>query len=285
MRRVILTVLMALITLAACKQGKTLAKFRATADPTIGPWEAPSSLESGSDANGAIACAAKVLPNVLMHRDVTEAFANVVAAAGNSDTVVLIGHGTAGAICTGDGDVCRTAGSLVRAQNEYRWKLAAQNLRNASTVKTLRLLSCGVGASTVGQQLLQELADDTGCIVLGPKTMVYCQNGRLEVDRGLWAKAIPNTAPARQMASPPPPPRPLNLMTHGKFTTFLWDGLPVTFDVLQSPESGKYIHLVDGDAKRLAEMIDFATPPLRSSGPALSIVTVNLTITLPPPGG
>jgi hypothetical protein len=287
MRRSLAIVTMTLALLVSCKATKNFfGRFRSSVDPVIGPWEEPRSLESGPDSNGAIVCAANVFPNVLTHSNTDMAFANVVSAAGNSDTVVLIGHGTAGAICTGDGDTCRTPGALIRAQNENLWKTSAGQLKNAPGVTTLRLLACGVGASAFGRQLLQELADDTGCVVLGPKTMVFCQNGRLEVDRGLWEKAIPHAAHT-PLAAPPAPLRPsrLQLFSDGKLTEIAAADFPVDFKIVQSLESGNFVTLPKDDARRLVEMIDFGERPFRADGPALSVRTGTVAIDFPPPLG
>jgi hypothetical protein len=283
MRRSFAILTMVLALLVSCKATKKFfGRLGSSVDPVVGPWEKPRSLESGPDTNGAIACAALAFPDSLRHADTDHAFANLLTAATQTSatTVVLIGHGAPGALCTGNGDDCVQDGTIITFQNEGLWENAASTL-SKSKITTLRLLSCGVGYTKFGQTLLQELADHTNCTVYGPVKNVFCRNGNLEVEDGAWAMAKPggSVVPLRRTTSTTKPSY-LRLRHRGRFVDTSWDKLDITFDLLQAYGQKKYSRLSEADAKRLSEMISFGQP-FTSSAPSLSLKSGVVAVKLP----
>jgi hypothetical protein len=154
-------------------------------DPQSGPWEHPNTVENGL-GDTALDCTADSLPANKRHRDTTMAFENLKNS--TEPTIVLVGHGTGGSLCTGNGRSCTTS---IRFDNWNSWKSEAEKLRPNSQGKMLRILACNLAWGEEGKQLVQMLANSTGRTVSAPYTMVYCPGGKVTLKEPKWFQATP----------------------------------------------------------------------------------------------
>lgn len=251
-----------------------------------GPWERPLSLQKGQDTYGTIPCAERILPFDFRSDTTAEVFKNLASKAVKGDTVVIVGHGVPGMICTGKGDKCAgTTAAVISAGNESDWMAYAQKLA-PNKVDTVRLLACDVGADDLGAKLLHQIAKHVGSRVIGPTYLVHCKNGEVRLDPlAEWQEATPDLMPAPKLPKIPNPPiTTVALQIGGRLEHVPWSEIQVfSLEVLDAADRSDLVPLSPADAFRLARMVDFASP--YDPGPPFAIVTGHLTLRVVRPGG
>lgn len=176
------------------KDPRVAAAFRVDATPTppiVAPFpvKLPISIETGAD-NGFLDCVAQKFTGSPTHGNTKTAFDNLAYTPASAGSVVLVGHGTAGLICTGDGSGCAGPSKVVRQSNVNVWDSLATKLRGRSG--RLYLVACNTGAEDDGQTLLRRLAKSTGMEVTAPNAHVWCSDAGITVDPGtVWNTATP----------------------------------------------------------------------------------------------
>jgi len=259
----------------ACKPtGRSLAPT----DTQSGPWEYPISVEEGKLDNGALACAADVLKPVTTHNDTKTAFDNLANT--SSDTIVIVGHGATGMICTADGDTCT---SYIGEDNEKDWADLITGIQKNTKIKTIRLLGCGVGFDAPGRKLLQAIARNTGHTVLAPTSVVYCTNNGVKLDQyGRWVQEPPveSMAASKTADEPSFSTQWLDLGETAKPRFVPWKKVKVTnFSVLESYAGAQFADLPSAEAIRLAREINFGAQ-FDPHGQPLARLTGRLTLEL-----
>lgn len=177
------------------KDPKVAAAFRVDLTPTPTlivtpfPVNLPISIETGAD-NGFLDCVAQKFTGSPTHANTKQAFGNLAYTPASAGGVVLVGHGTAGLICTGDGSSCAGPSKVVRQSNNNVWDSIAAKLKGRSG--RLYLVACDTGAEDDGQTLLKRLATATGMDVTAPNAHVWCNDAGITLDPGaVWNTATP----------------------------------------------------------------------------------------------
>src|SRR6266571_1409800 len=169
----------------------------AAVEPTsagAGQFGTPLTMSTGSD-NGFLACAAAVLAPNFRNDNTSQAFDNLAGAQSPSTQAVISGHGNSGLICTGNGDHCGAAGTIVANWNQAQWQASAAKI--VGKFGALRLLGCDVGADQEGADLLYQMATVTKMPVDGPTYLVWCGGGNVWTDpKSKWQRATPTNKPA-----------------------------------------------------------------------------------------
>ncbi len=143
----------------------------------IGPGN-PSSVEMGPEVQptdqGFLQCSVTSLDSQYRHENTTRLAQNLAVLTNAKAEAVIVGHGWAGVLCTGNGDSCNGQTDLMLAwDNMPAWQQKMQGLRGK--YKSLTLLGCSVGAGkTLGSQLLNELSQVTQLPVRAPDSMIMC---------------------------------------------------------------------------------------------------------------
>jgi hypothetical protein len=249
--------------------------FSKKVDPQSGPWEHPNTVENGL-MDTALNCAADSLPANNRHHDTVSAFDYLKNSA--ETTIVLVGHGAGGSLCTGNGKSCTTS---VRFDNLNVWKSEAEKLRPNSTGKTLRILACNLAWGPDGEQLVQLLANRTGRRVLAPVSMVYCLGGAVTLQEPKWFEAQPQQMTVRTTASKSyafaQAPAYLEIAPGRSSTRVPWPDVVVTdFRILPSFADHDFKPIPKEKWRSLAGQIDFMTP--FHPGEPLAIVTGQITL-------
>lgn len=157
------------------------------------PWGSPMTMETGAD-NGFLPCAAGVLAPDFRNSNTTEAFNNLASKPNAGATAVLTGHGNSGLICTGNGDKCGAAGTIMGYWNETAWGAPSDKISGSFYI--FRLLGCDVGADQVGADFLFLMAKHVQRPVTAPTYLVWCGNGKVWLDpKAKWQTATPTMKP------------------------------------------------------------------------------------------
>ncbi len=266
-----LRVLLLSLTLSIACTGEKLGE-RGT--PKLGDWEHPNTVEEGQDTDNALDLAAQALPADNRHNNTQTAFDNLKTATNN--TIVLVGHGAPGVLCTGDGRTCTSAVTFDKPTSAA----AANVFVGNSNVKTLRILACNLAFGPPGEKVSQAIADATGLVVLAPRSMVYCKNGHVYLEnKDDWFEAAPHQA-RKQNTKPDHSviPSPFLELTPGVASSRVpWNGVSVdNFSVLDSLNPKHFTPLDSALARQLLDQIDFSTS--FDPGRPLGIVTGHITL-------
>jgi len=178
------------LTAAPCADQNTPSVTTVAVTDTVnGPWERPMTLESDG-GDDVVPCACVVIHPNFRNETTEEALQNLLKAAGRSPAggrplaAVIIGHGTDGSICTGNGRNCnKDDDNKMSGSTIDKWAPTAKKLHDAGFT-TLRLLGCGVGAGQGGSLFIREIAKRTGLRVFAPTGSVRCdtQTGSVKLD-------------------------------------------------------------------------------------------------------
>jgi hypothetical protein len=160
---------------------------------------------SGQYDNGFLACARTGWSNPKLDSTFVQAAANLSSYANiaekgtspkNLSNLVLVGHGTAGLISTGDGLSPRTTQGYISASNYTSWATAFSTIRGHGQLLTL--CGCDCGANQVGAQFLFQLATLLNMPVRGRTGLVFlsCPGAYISYENGsVWQVAQPGVMP------------------------------------------------------------------------------------------
>ena len=242
-----------LLSVSVGCQQKEIGKY--SLGPGPGQWEHPITVEEGKLDNGALACAIQQLSADGTHNDTVKAFANIATT--KNSTVVIVGHGSPGSLCTANGDVCTAS---INYKNEQEWSQLLTDIKNNQHIKQIRLLGCGVGRLSVGDDLLKALAKDTNRTILAPTSVVFCTANGVELDQGGTWKQEPAPVGEPNVAYTDSPfiSEHIDLGPTAKPRFISWNNIQIVdFSVLRSIE-GTEFEILDGkEADRLARQIIF----------------------------
>jgi hypothetical protein len=243
----------------------------------------PLTLESGPD-DGFLACAAPVLRPNFVNKDTDEAFRNLGLKANASSVGVVTGHGHAGLLCTGGGNQCNTAGTMMGLFNRPAWEQAAAKLLNQFSA--VLLLGCSVGAGQEGADFLFEVAKVINMPVAAPTHWVWCEPGKISLDKDAhWQQATPQNKPKvipRPAAKPDPPgKKAYGLSIEGKPVQVAASAVKVT-DFKAMLFTGGLMVLRPapaGTASQMLQFIDFENPLINPGVPAAMVTaTIDLDV-------
>lgn len=140
----------------------------------------PASVETGNETEpsdqGFLQCAVDVLSPQYRHDSTSALGQNLSMLTNPQGDVVVVGHGSPGLICTGEGDNCYGLNAVMVAwDNDSFWQSELSGLRGQ--YRSITMLGCNIAAGGPGNNLLSKIHDVTGLPVRAPDSAVVCSPG------------------------------------------------------------------------------------------------------------
>jgi len=194
----------------------------------------------------------------------------------NLSLLVLVGHGTAGLISTGDGTVPRTAQGYISSATYGAWQPFFANIRGHG--QFLTLLGCDCGAGAAGAQFLYQLATLINMPVQGRTGLIYlsCPGAYVSYQNGsVWQVAQPGVLPTP--INPPTgslraiPPQAIWLKAKGMVPIGSIESVTI------SSPAGRTANLTSETALSLITMANL-DQPLTAPGDPTAVLTAKIVI-------
>lgn len=268
--------LLLLVVLVAC------ATSRPRVFTSAASSSRPLTFEGGNDATNFLPCAQAALVPDLFHEKTDVAFMNLATRPDNALEAVILGHGNAGFICTGEANNCKVANQDVLGL----WNVADWNqLPSAIDRKfaSLRLWGCAVGADSDGANLLYQIAKRIHVPVFAPTSLIWCYGGQVYPDKGSQWQMADDSGVPRPKKRPTktfPPPTLYKIKGDARWDSYASENvIPTTFLFAPDPIPNGYEKLDAAHAVEFARRIDFEHPFETSAIPA-AVITAEVTITV-----
>lgn len=237
----------------------------------------PISIELGTD-NGFLKCVAEKFVGHENHGNTTEAFQNLASGATSDDGAVLVGHGSPGLLCTGDGWACGGPSTTVRRSNPNVWTVRAAALRGRRG--RLYLMACDTGAGPDGENLLKQLAKATKMEVAAPNAHVWCNASGVTLDPGaVWNIAWPDGRTSFSQRSYTKRAGNGRLFSGGRLETIPEDAIRFSRlrVVVPNPDTATTRAMADAEAQRFGAYIDFSSAFVGPGVPG-AVITATLHV-------
>lgn len=139
------------------------------------------------------------------HGDTDHAFQNLNGSSRLS--AVIVGEGTVGQLCTGDGQLCQSGATAMSASDAADWVSFANSIQGKRFTR-LTVIGCLVGACEEGAEFVSRLAEETKTPVRATTGLVWCVNDTLKLDPDqphgtYWIEVQPGESAQVEFCPPP----------------------------------------------------------------------------------
>jgi hypothetical protein len=142
---------------------------------------------------GFLACARQFLSIANTHSGSADLVTKIESNMTSGDTAIIVGHGSPGLQCSGNGDHCHDGTDSVSLKFDSTWQPLFSQLRGK--VQSITLIGCQIGKAPLGGTFLSELAKATNATVTAPSNFITCDGntGFTILNGGTWVQATPTS--------------------------------------------------------------------------------------------
>lgn len=237
----------------------------------VGP-EGCWTIDASTTDNGYLACARAGYPQADRHSDTRQAIANLSGRLPAGGTANIVGHGYAGLVVTGTGQIVNWADlrQFISNRSIQDWQQYFLQLKGQAAI--IRLMACHPGTGQAGLDLLNELCKASGAVCMGPTGFVYCGGGAFTLEsNSTWQVVCPGQPLPAPIGAPTPffkvMATDMEIRTSAGYETVAIEQVR-SIELLSADGSRTLASIRSDTAQTLARAIGFEVPFFVDGAPA-----------------